>query len=247
MECPPHWWPTFGGTGSAHCPQRLFNSSVNASRKQRELPPSPLPFSSTPAHLCFQTPGGEDPRHVPMILSPSSCPLGPPAAHACHGLWSPSQIPLHPRPTPRPPDSVVHWSLAPLCLWTRAPVTSGGDVNKRPRRPDSVTYIPVPLVTDPPHCPAPLQTAEPSRSHVALCPSAHRPQVALPPRQSLGSCEGVLTTTCRGGELKGRGRDNVIHRGLSIGRSTPFTNAKPPQRPERRFHANFLKCGLESL
>ena len=31
---PSRWWPTFGGTGSAHCPQRLFNSSVNASQRQ---------------------------------------------------------------------------------------------------------------------------------------------------------------------------------------------------------------------
>lgn len=143
------------------------------------LHPSPPPLS----------PGGEDPRHVPKTLSPSSRPLGPPAAHARHGLWSR----ITSRCTPDQPKAptVVRWSPAPLRLWTRAPVTGGGDVNKRQEgqtlSPASQRRWSQTLPTVPPR----FRPAEPSRSHVAPAPLPTDPRRLFLQGSHWAACEGV--------------------------------------------------------
>lgn len=141
-----------------------------------------------------------------LFLHPSPPPLSPrgrrpqtraqdtvaflsPAAHACHGLWSP----ITSRCTPDQPKAptVVRWSPAPLRLWTGAPVTGGGDVNERQEgqtlSPASQRRWSQTLPTVPPR----FRPAEPSRSHIAPAPLPTDPRRLFLQGSHWAACEGV--------------------------------------------------------
>ena len=119
-------------------------------------------------------------------------------------------------------------------------------MNKRPRSPDSITCAPAPLVTDPPHRPAPPQT----RLANLTLPSASCPL-------TVGSSSSQVVTGQQG-RVSNRDPQKWGAKGKRTGQSnsqrashqeehTLHKRRTSTETPERCFHVNLLKCGLESL